>query len=201
MLTAKKIKIFHDKYLSNENWPDKFTFQYETSRTIFKFIEANHYFNTKLWNEEDLARRQKVSDTEIASNKRAIDKFNQQRNDCIEKIDEFIINKNPKILEMSGMQNSETLGSIVDRLSILSLKIFHMTLQTKRIEVSRSHKEDCQKKLSILITQRNDLGKCFDDLLLDCANGVRYFKQYKQYKMYNDPNLNPQIYNETNKKI
>ncbi len=196
MINAQEIFKLHDDYLKDLAWPENFKLKYQASNTIYEFIEANHFFNTKLWNEEDLARRQKVSDTEIANNKRAIDKFNQARNDYIEKIDDFIINKTPLLNEMLGKQNSETLGAIIDRSSILSLKIFHMFLQTERKDVELTHINTCSQKLMILNKQRRDLGTCFDELMEDCKNGVRHFKQYKQFKMYNDPNLNPQIYSE-----
>jgi hypothetical protein len=188
--------MFQDEALSDPSWPDKFKLKYEGSNALYEFIEANHFFNTKLWNEEDLARRQKVSDTEIAINKRAIDKFNQARNDYIEKIDDFIISSIPLLSEMLGKQNSETLGAMIDRSSILSLKIFHMFLQTERNDVEVAHINKCSQKLIILNKQRHDLGACFDELLEDCKNGQRHFKQYKQFKMYNDPNLNPQMYSE-----
>ena len=196
MINAKEIIVLHDHYLSNNDWPENVELKYQSSNTVYEFIETNHFFNTKLWNEEDLARRQKVSNAEIAKNKRAIDKFNQARNDCIEKIDDFILIAIPKISEMKGKQNSETLGAIIDRLSILSLKIFHMSLQTKRADATETHKETCKKKLEILIKQRVDLSICFNELLSDCLVGIRHIKQYKQFKMYNDPNLNPQIYSE-----
>jgi hypothetical protein len=196
MIRAKEISKFHDQYLADPSWPDDFKLQYQASNTIFELIEANHFFNTRLWNEEDLARRQRVSDTEIANNKRAIDKFNQARNDYIEKIDSFILLNITHLSEMRGKQNSETLGSMIDRLSILSLKIFHMCMQTKRNDVEKDHIDICSKKLNILNIQRNDLGVCFDELMIDCQCGSRYFKQYKQFKMYNDANLNPKIYSE-----
>jgi len=196
MISAQKILELHDRYLSDLTWPYDFQLQYHDSNTIYEFIEANHFFNTKLWNEEDLARRKKVSDTEIANNKRAIDRFNQSRNDCIEKIDSFILISIPHLIEMRGKQNSETLGAMIDRLSILSLKILHMSLQTKRKDVEKIHVEICIEKLKILNMQRRDLSVSFDELLEDCLNGSRHFKQYKQFKMYNDPNLNPQLYSE-----
>jgi len=194
--SAKDITNFHDSALSNPSWPNQYQLKYDGSETLYRHIEANHFFNTNLWNEEDLARRQKVSDTEIANNKRAIDKFNQARNDCIEKIDNFIIENMSALNHMYGKQNSESLGSIIDRLSILSLKIFHMSAQTKRFDVKESHIEICSEKLKILHKQRVDLSVCFDELVDDSQNKVRHFKQYKQFKMYNDPNLNPKIYNE-----
>jgi len=196
---ASEIIGLHDTYLLNMAWPDKYEMQYQASDSLYKFIEANHFFNTKLWNEEDLARRQNVSDTEITKNKRAIDKFNQSRNDCIEQIDNFILDQILITISKEAKQNSETLGAMIDRLSILSLKIFHMTIQTKRENVSEIHIQTCVKKLEVLKIQRNDLCTCFDELLYDCLNGVRYFKQYKQFKMYNDPNLNPQLYAEKHK--
>ena len=196
MMKAQEISNLHEHYLSDNTWPENFKLQHQSSGTIFEFIEMNHFFNTKLWNEEDLARRQKVSDSEIAKNKREIDKFNQARNDCIEKIDDFILKAIPKISEMLGKQNSETLGGIIDRLSILSLKIFHMSIQTKRPDTSQTHRDICNGKFKILQSQRSDLAVCYDELLNDCMSGLRHFKQYKQFKMYNDPNLNPQIYSE-----
>jgi hypothetical protein len=191
---ASEIISLHDTYLLNMAWPDKYEMQYQASDSLFKFIEANHFFNTKLWNEEDLARRQNVSDTEITKNKRAIDKFNQSRNDCIEQIDNFILDHILITISKEAKQNSETLGAMIDRLSILSLKIFHMTIQTKRENVSEIHIQTCSSKLEVLKIQRNDLCICFDELFYDCMHGLRYFKQYKQFKMYNDPNLNPQLY-------
>jgi len=194
--SASEIKELHDSHLQCISWPNESEMKYQASITLFKFIEANHFFNTNLWNEEDLARRVKVSDSEIAKNKRAIDKFNQSRNDCIEKIDNFILDHVTNSVPKEAKQNSETLGAIIDRLSILSLKIFHMTLQTQRTDVTELHLQTCAEKLKILEIQRNDLCVCFDDLVYECLRGLRYFKQYKQFKMYNDANLNPQLYGE-----
>ncbi len=196
MTNAEEITKLHDQYILDPTWPNDFKLQYQSSHTIFEYIEANHFFNTKLWNEEDLARRKKVSDTEIAKNKRAIDSFNQKRNDYIEKIDYFIFENIPFLTEARGKQNSETLGAMIDRLSILSLKIFHMSLQTLRDDVEKLHIEVCTNKLIILKKQRYDLCVCFDELLRDCQNGLRHIKLYRQFKMYNDPNLNPKMYRE-----
>ena len=43
-----------------------------------------HAFNYLLWHEEDIARSPDVGDARIAQVKRAIDRYNQQRNDWIE---------------------------------------------------------------------------------------------------------------------
>jgi hypothetical protein len=191
---AQKIHHLHDEYLQNPNWPNQDLIQ---SDALIKLISINHFFNTSLWNEEDLARRKKVSDMEIAHNKRQIDHFNQQRNNAIEEMDEFILNhfSDIKILPNASL-NSETVGSMIDRMSILSLKIFHMRLQTIRTDVTEDHITLCNNKLLKLIEQRFDLGVCLENLLSQFSSGLSYYKIYRQFKMYNDPSLNPQIYNE-----
>jgi hypothetical protein len=85
---------------------------------------------------------------------------------------------------------------MTDRLSILSLKIHHMRLQTKRKDVDAAHIENCRAKLTRLSEQREDLAACLDRLLGECARGESYFKVYRQFKMYNDPALNPAMYGE-----
>src|SRR5438105_9034139 len=84
-------------------------------------------YNFRLWHEEDKARSPTATDTEIAQVKRAIDKLNQQRNDWIEKLDDWItedLARRHVVALESAPQNTETLGSTIDRLSILSLRIF-----------------------------------------------------------------------------
>ena len=83
---------------------------------------------------------------------------------------------------------------MIDRLSILSLKIHHMRLQTQRGDVDRAHVDACVLKLNRLNEQRADLAACLDRLLAECARGESCFKVYRQFKMYNDPALNPAIY-------
>jgi hypothetical protein len=97
----------------------------------------------------------------------------------------------------SAKLNSETAGAMIDRLSILSLKIHHMRLQTERTDVDRAHIESCRAKLARLEEQRTDLAACLDRLLGECARGESYFKVYRQFKMYNDPALNPAVYGES----
>jgi hypothetical protein len=164
---------------------------------LWAAIADNHRFNCALWAEEDLARRRNVPDAEIAKNKRAIDGFNQKRNDAIERIDELLLSllaDAPKRPE--AKQSSETAGAMVDRLSILSLKIHHMRLQAERNDVDQAHRDTCNAKLARLVEQRQDLAACLDRLLREAARGEAFFKVYRQFKMYNDPKLNPAVYGE-----
>ncbi|HUK04062.1 MAG TPA: DUF4254 domain-containing protein [Burkholderiales bacterium] len=166
---------------------------------LWRAIEDNHRCNGLLWDEEDLARRRHAPDAEIAGNKRAIDRYNQQRNDAIERVDEhlfeFFFGKTPP--RETAKLNSETPGAMIDRLSILSLKVRSMRAQTERTDVDRAHVEDCLQKLNRLQEQRADLAACLDRLLAECARGESRFKIYRQFKMYNDPKLNPAVYGES----
>lgn len=162
---------------------------------LWKAIGDNHLRNSQLWDEEDLARRPNVPDSEIAANKRAIDKLNQQRNDAIERIDELLLGRLASVERRAdARQSSESAGAMVDRLSILSLKIRNMRLQTERTDVDRPHIEACRARLERLVEQRHDLAACFDRLIAEARRGESFFKIYRQFKMYNDPALNPAIY-------
>jgi hypothetical protein len=82
---------------------------------------------------------------------------------------------------------------MIDRMSIMALKIHAMRLQTQRTDVDESHRAACRVKLDKLLEQRGDLGRCLDELLADAKAGRAYFKIYRQFKMYNDPRFNPAL--------
>ena len=174
------------------------------------WIAVNHFHNRSLWAQEDLARRTQAPDAEIVANKRAIDRHNQARNDAIERIDEFLLSAlglvDPATLASAlprstvapgARLNSETAGSMLDRISILGLKIAAMREQTLRGDVDDAHRQACGERLQRLLQQRADLGNCFDELLADSRAGRAYFKVYRQFKMYNDPRLNPALVAES----
>ena len=192
-LGASELMAFHDSRHAVAGWAKSGAAEHRHG--VWQALEDNHRFNCLLWDEEDLARRRNVPDSEIAANKRAIDGFNQKRNDAIERIDEHLSGLFSNTKENARL-SSETPGAMTDRLSILSLKIHHMRLQTLRGDVERAHVEDCRLKLSRLTEQRADLAACLDRLLAEAARGESYFKIYRQFKMYNDPALNPAIYGE-----
>lgn len=171
---------------------------------LWHWIATNHFYNSSLWAEEDLARRTTVGDNEIALNKRAIDRFNQARNDATERVDEILLTQLGLVDDSSAQTdapvskvpanarlNSETAGSIIDRMSIMALKIHAMRAQTLRQDVDEAHRASSQVKLLRLQEQRADLGRCLDTLIEDTQAGRAYFKVYRQFKMYNDPRFNP----------
>jgi len=163
----------------------------------WSLILENHGRNFELWHEEDQARDKRASDAVIAQVKRNIDRTNQQRNDAIERIDEYLLSE----LAARGVRtpedaplNSETAGNIVDRLSILALKVYHMREETLRRDVDEAHRTKCRGRLAVLETQRTDLARSLAVLLEELSAGVKGVKVYRQMKMYNDPALNPVLY-------
>lgn len=152
--------------------------------------------NHLLWHEEDKARRTDVTDSVIALVKRNIDRFNQQRNDLIEQLDEAIMSELLRTTPELAAEtiNSETPGSIVDRISILSLKIFHMDEDSRRDDIEEQHRQKSLQRLAVLRQQRSDLYGALAVLLDEYRDGRKRMKLYKQFKMYNDPTLNPEIY-------
>jgi hypothetical protein len=83
---------------------------------------------------------------------------------------------------------------MIDRLSILALKEFHMHEETVRADASPEHRQKCTEKLARIRTQRTDLTGCVAELTDDVIAHRRTFSVYFQFKMYNDPALNPQLY-------
>ena len=189
-LDARAIVAFHDARIAPG--PDD---RPAEAGEPWASIATNHRCNRLLWDEEDQARRTDVPDAAIAANKRAIDGYNQRRNDAIERIDEALLARLEGVAPTDdAWHNSETAGSIVDRLSILALKIHHMRAQTLRTDADASHLRQCAERLARLSLQRDDLARCFDTLLARAAQGRAFWRVYRQFKMYNDPALNPYLY-------
>jgi Protein of unknown function (DUF4254) len=154
---------------------------------------AQHRANFDLWHEEDKARDPATDDTGIAKVKRAIDGLNQRRNDLVENLDRML-------LAAAGQQNaaaplhSETPGLIIDRLSILALKLYHTAEESTRATATEAHRTKNSERLALIQEQRSDLAACLDALWKQVLSGERRFKLYRQMKMYNDPELNPAVY-------
>jgi len=164
---------------------------------FLQLVCRQHGFNFLLWHEEDIARSPDVGDARIAAAKRSIDGYNQQRNDAIERMDDAMM----EILHQRGVRcaegaplNTETSGSVIDRLSVLSLRIYHMQEQTERRDASDDHLERVKSKLALCLEQRRDLSQSLRELVDDIAAGRKRHKTYRQMKMYNDPTLNPYLY-------
>lgn len=156
-------------------------------------------FNFLLWHEEDKARDRAADDHQIARVKRSIDQLNQQRNDGIERLDEWIANELARckvIADADEMPNTETLGSTIDRLGILALRIYHLREQLERDDVDDAHRENVGRKLYVATVQHDDLTRAAQALADDLAAGRKRHQTVRQLKMYNDPALNPYLYRQ-----
>lgn len=161
-------------------------------------VYKKNQIDTIQWHVEDEIRRPDLPAEELVLLKRRIDSLNQERTDTVEILDEQIYHTFKSIEKQeSAKMNSETPAWLLDRMSILELKIYHMKEQTERKDASDEHLNLCHKKLRVLLEQREDLRVCFADLIEDLSSGKKFMKLYKQMKMYNDRNLNPALYSKT----
>lgn len=169
----------------------------DSPNDVLPVVCQQHQFNYQLWHEEDIARSPDVSDADIAKVKRAIDKFNQQRNDWIERVDDWITadlqRLSVKVSEGAKL-NTETPGSAIDRLSIMSLRIYHLEEQLERTDIDQAHIDKVTHRLAVCRLQFADLSHALSELLSDIYSGTKRHRTYRQMKMYNDPSLNPYLY-------
>jgi hypothetical protein len=160
-----------------------------------------NWIDTVQWHFEDIIRKPDIDPLEGIALKRRIDKSNQDRTDMVEKIDDEFLAKFKDVVPKQGARmNSETPAWLLDRMSILLLKIYHMKEQTERKDANADHILKTKAKLAVLLEQREDMRQAYDELIEDIEKGSRRFKVYRQMKMYNDSSLNPMLYeqNKTN---
>jgi hypothetical protein len=163
--------------------------------TIESLLYAKNWVDTVQWHYEDIIRDPKIDPVAALDLKRKIDASNQVRTDMVEFIDSYFMQKYQNIVVKSDAKiNTESPAWAIDRLSILSLKIYHMNEEATRSDASEAHRAQCQVKLNVLLDQKSDMFNSIDQLLFDYENGDKFMKVYKQMKMYNDESLNPILY-------
>jgi hypothetical protein len=86
---------------------------------------------------------------------------------------------------------AETVGWLVDKITIIELKIFHMREQAERTDASEEFRERCLARIGVMNEQRDDLAAEVSKLIRDMAGGRVIPKVYRQFKMYNDPQYRP----------
>lgn len=157
---------------------------------------GQHECNYRLWQAEDEARRRDVDDATIARTKRCIDRLNQQRHDWAERLDQMLLEH----LQSAGVRpptsaplNTETPASAVDRLSVLSLRIFHLERITHQPGTQKAILAEAQSRLAICRRQQADLSAALAGLWQELLTGRRRFALYRQLKMYDDPRFNPHL--------
>lgn len=201
MLSAEAIVNLHDErtrswHLEAPEAGEPVWSRQEAAESWLDLVARQHRANFELWHIEDQARTPNASDAELASVKRRVDRTNQGRNDLAEQLDRGLLAwlEGRQLPNESAPLNSESPGLMIDRLSILALKIYHTREEAERSDGPAGHADRNRGRLAILEEQRSDLAMCLDGLWRETLAGTRRFKLYRQLKMYNDPLLNPAIY-------
>jgi len=196
-ISKKAIKIFeksvndyhvYDDITRNPNNPFE-------NKSFEHLLYEKNWIDTVQWHYEDIIRDPDIDPNEGMKLKRLIDSSNQNRTEMVEYIDSYFLNLYSNVNPLENAKvNTESPAWAIDRLSILILKIYHMEEESNRKDVSEDHRNNCQKKLNVLIEQREDLSESIDQLLIDLSTGIKKMRVYKQMKMYNDESLNPVLY-------
>lgn len=197
MKAAEIVSIYHEtiaQYHETDHVDTAFSSSY-APESLAGLLSKKCWIDTVQWHLEDIIRRPDLNDAELVAIKRRIDASNQHRTDVVERIDDALaLLIQGVVLMPNARMNSESPAWLLDRLSILCLKIWHMREQTERKDASAEHLKSCQDKLAVLLEQELDMARCFDELMEEAQAGLRYFKVYRQMKMYNDHSLNPALY-------
>ncbi len=185
--SIKNYHVVDDVYQTVVNPYEKGTIEY--------LLYAKNWVDTVQWHYEDIVRDPNINPVAALDLKRKIDASNQVRTDMVEYIDSYFLDKYKDVqVKPNAKINTESPAWAIDRLSILALKIYHMSEEANREEATPEHRAKCQEKLNVLLEQKNDMFTSINELLTDIANGEKYMKVYKQMKMYNDEELNPVLY-------
>jgi hypothetical protein len=169
---------WHDRERAIVSWEDA---QRELSAPGGADVHLAHrlaVINTFQWHEEDRSRDLGADDSVLADVKRSIDASNRRRVQTIDALDIWYVTS----LDEAGLQDpsaplhTESAGSLVDRLSILALKLYHV-------------REACAEmgpRLAILEEQSSDLAEGLDRLQAEVLAGRLRLKLYRQIKVYRD---------------
>jgi hypothetical protein len=194
MFCAKAFRVFEESILQYHvaDRVDQPLINPYPSGDIEHLLYKKNWIDTVQWHYEDLIRDPEIDPSEALVLKRKIDASNQERTDLVEYIDAYFLDQFAEVsVRPEAVINTESPAWAVDRLSILALKIYHMQQEVDRTDATQEHLAQCQTKLNVLLTQKQDLTTAIDQLLTDIAQGRKYMKVYKQMKMYNDDELNP----------
>lgn len=197
MFTETANKIFNRAIGDYHRWDDvdhPIENPYEPG-SLEHLLYHKNWIDTVQWHLEDIIRDPQIDPVAALAIKRRIDKSNQDRTDMVEYIDSYLLDKYKDVEPRPDARlNTETPAWAIDRLSILTLKIYHMAREAERTDVGDAHRAACRKKLDVLLAQQVDLSGAIEELIGDIEAGRKYMKTYKQMKMYNDPALNPVLY-------
>lgn len=167
-----------------------------------KILYSKNWIDSVQWHCEDIIRDPQIDANKGMLLKRRIDALNQTRTDLVEQIDDYFISKYKSVeVSKNAILNTESPAWAIDRLSILALKIYHMSIEASRSDSSIEYQNLMKSKLDVLKIQKMDLISSIDTLLLNISQGNILIKVYRQMKMYNDNEMNPILRNSSSRKL
>ncbi|RKN12112.1 DUF4254 domain-containing protein [Streptomyces radicis] len=135
-----------------------------------------HAVNGRQWDAEDRVRQ--VEDREIPAIKRRIDELNSLRHELIERVDRILGARWGAHHDVPPL--TESIGSALDRLSVLTLRIAH----TERLSEGGA---DAAERAAILRRQREDLVWSIAVACEDLVSGRRRPPLPERIKLYGKP--------------
>jgi len=150
-------------------------------------VELLQLINTFQWHEEDRSRDHGADDTVLAAVKRSIDASNRRRVQTVDRLDDLLYSglTASGVVNPAAPLNSESPGSIIDRLTVLALKVYHIAEALTALPDDDSPETVAmQERLATLTEQEKDLGNCLDNLLEGIRTGRVGLKLYRQVKVY-----------------
>jgi len=184
-ITFSKISAIFSNFIKNPKVDSTYD---NVQKLVYLIIKINK----TLWNLEDSARLSELGDKHVAEVKKNIDIYNQQRNDLIREIDTVL----RRLLDVSrGVKESfysESPGMIIDRLSIIFIKL---AVVQKIISVIREDdiKLEYLEKEKIPVGQIESIGNFLDLYIERLLKKEVFFEIQQPVKIYNDTRVRKYI--------
>jgi hypothetical protein len=189
LLLGTVIKLWHEREDNISDWESCTSIMaLQEPEGWARTAEQLQLINTFQWHEEDRSRAHGGGDALLGAVKRSIDASNRRRVQTVDKLDDVIFTglQESGAIETAAPLNSESPASIIDRLSVLALKIYHVAEAQGALDSGTAEEQAMQERLDTLTEQYADLGVCFDRLILGIRTGKAGLKLYRQVKLYLD---------------
>lgn len=185
-ITFSKISEIFSNFIKTSNAEG--VYKDNVQKLIYRLIKTNKI----LWDLEDSARLSELGDSHVAKAKKDIDISNQQRNDLIREIDALLYNHFD--VSRAGKESfySESPGMIIDRLSIIFIKLSVVQQLISYIEEADLKSEYLEKE-KILLSQIESLGNFLDFYIERLLRKEVFFEIQQAVKIYNDKRVKKYI--------
>jgi dephospho-CoA kinase len=145
-------------------------------RRLDDVLRQLHTVNGRLWAAEDLVRTPGLAIGQVADAKREIDQLNGDRNTLAERADEILGLLAPVARDETPV-HTETLATVLDRLSVLTWRIWHTGRAADDDELAR-------RRLPLLHRQAAELRSGLDTLISEVLAGQKRLPAAARYKLY-----------------